>query len=157
MSEQITRSIIVGAPVQEVFNLWENFENFPYFMQNIKSVRKTGFNTSHWVMQGPLGKDIEWNAETTLNEPPTRIGWNSINGDLKTSGQVTFTDLNNGQTQITVMLKYIPPAGLAGDAVAKLFGNPEKKLEEDLANFKIYLEKQSSPGLTTNNPTVGGD
>ncbi|HEX2980647.1 MAG TPA: SRPBCC family protein [Anaerolineaceae bacterium] len=140
MSEHITQSIIVKAPVDRVYRYWENFENFPAFMQNIKSVRKTGLRASHWVMEGPLGIDLEWDAETTLLEPNTRIAWNGAAGDVKTSGQVTFTQLGREETQITVILYYVPPAGLAGDLVAKLFGNPEKKLEEDLRNFKKQIE-----------------
>lgn len=60
---------------------------------------------------------------------------------MKTSGQVTFTDLGNGETQITVLMQYIPPGGAAGDIAGKLFSNPEKRLEEDLQNFKSYLEE----------------
>ncbi|MGE5224049.1 MAG: SRPBCC family protein [Omnitrophica WOR_2 bacterium] len=35
----ITRSIIVQASADEAYQLWHNFENFPMFMQNIKSVK----------------------------------------------------------------------------------------------------------------------
>jgi uncharacterized membrane protein len=140
MSEHITRSVIVKANTNEAYRAWENFENFPLFMENIKSVSKLQGRNSHWVMQGPLGKDIEWNAATTLLEPNQRIAWSSTDGDLKTSGQVTFAPVGERETQVTVMLYYVPPAGLAGDIVAKLFGNPEKKLESDLKRFKAYIE-----------------
>jgi len=141
MPDQVTRDIIVKADVNEVYNTWANFENFPHFMKNIKSITKTGDRTSHWVMEGPLGKDLEWDAETTKLEPNKRIGWNSRDGgDIKTSGQVTFNQLPNGQTQITVTLQYVPPAGKLGELVANLFSHPEKRLEEDLNNFKAYIE-----------------
>lgn len=141
MPHQTTKSIIVGADVSTVYNLWANFENFPRFMENIKSVSKTGERLSHWVMSGPLGINIEWDAETTKLEENTRIAWNSRdNSTITTSGQVTFNQLENNQTEVTVTLQYEPPAGLAGDVVAKLFSNPEKRLEEDLQNFKRYVE-----------------
>ena len=141
MADKITKEIIVKAPVSEVYNLWANFENFPRFMKYIKSITKIGDRASHWVMEGPLGKDLEWDAETTTLEPNKRIAWNSRDGgDIKTSGQVVFTDLPQGQTQITVTLQYVPPAGKLGEAVAGLFSDPEKRLEEDLANFKGYIE-----------------
>jgi uncharacterized membrane protein len=38
------------------------------------------------------------------------------------------------------MMHYDPPAGMAGELVAKFFGNPEKRVEEDLSNFKHYAE-----------------
>jgi len=140
MAEHITKSILVRSNVEDAYRVWRDFENFPQFMEHIKSVRKSGERSSHWVMEGPLGKDLEWDAETTLDEPNTRIAWSSTQGDLKTSGQVTFTQLGKGDTQVTVMLLYVPPAGLAGDMVAKIFGNPEGKLEADLKRFKAFIE-----------------
>ncbi|HEY8150919.1 MAG TPA: SRPBCC family protein, partial [Vicinamibacteria bacterium] len=91
MPEQATKSIIVGAGVGEVFEVWSNFENFPHFMKNIKSVEKRPDGSTHWVMDGPLGKSVEWDAETTMFEPNKRIAWHSREGStIKTSGQVTF-------------------------------------------------------------------
>jgi len=140
-----TKNILVKAPLDQVYQAWANFENFPNFMQHIKQVEKTGDRTSHWVMEGPLNTKIEWDAETTRLEENKRIAWNSITGDIKTSGQVTFNELPDQHVEVTVMLKYVPPAGLAGEIVAELFSNPEGKLLEDLRNFKHYIENQQQP------------
>jgi uncharacterized membrane protein len=141
MPDQFTKTIIVGADVGAVYGIWANFENFPHFMEHIVSVTKTGDRMSHWVMQGPLGTKVSWDAETTRAEPNTRIAWNSRDGSsIKTSGQAVFTDLQNGTTQVTVTLQYVPPAGSLGQLTADLFEKPEKRLEEDLARFKAYAE-----------------
>jgi uncharacterized membrane protein len=141
MPEQVTRTIIVKAPVFEVYAIWANFENFPHFMKYIKSVRKTGDGLSHWVMEGPFGKNIEWDAETTRAEPNKRLAWNNRDhGDITTSGQVTFKDRPHGETEIAVTLQYVPPAGALGTVVAKIFSDPAEQLEEDLKNFKAYAE-----------------
>jgi uncharacterized membrane protein len=141
MPDSITKSITVKADVEDMYNLWANFENFPRFMEYIKSVTKTGDKMSHWVMQGPLGAPIEWDAETTRLEPNTRIAWNSKdNSTVKTSGQVIFTELGPIQTEIAVTLHYEPPAGVVGDIVAQLFSNPARRLEKDLERFKAYVE-----------------
>ena len=63
MADQVTRDIIVKASVDEAYRLWSNFENFPHFMKYISSITKTGNRTSHWVMDGPLGKKLEWDVE----------------------------------------------------------------------------------------------
>ena len=144
MEDGTTKSILVKAPVAQCFQIWSNFENFPHFMKNIKSVQYVGPNITHWVVDGPLGRSIEWDAETTLLEPDTRIAWNSTEGDIKTSGQVTFTELGEGDTQVTVMMKHVPPAGLVGTIVDKLFVNPAEQIEEDLRNFKAYAEGMTS-------------
>jgi uncharacterized membrane protein len=107
-------------------------------------VTKTGPDMSHWVMKGLLGKTIEWDAKTTRMEQNTRIAWNSMdNGDLTTSGQVTFNALPQNQVEVTVTLQYVPPAGKMGEAIATLFDNPDAKLEEDLRNFKAYAERMT--------------
>jgi len=145
MADQVTKAIIVNAKVADVYAIWADFENFPRFMTYIKAITKTSERTSHWVMEGPFGKDLEWDAETTTLEPYTRIAWNSRDGgDITTSGQVTFNELAQGQTEITVMLQYVPPAGKIGEFVAHLFSDPEKRLEEDLHNFKTYVEGSAS-------------
>ncbi len=141
MVDQISRTIIVKASPEEAYRAWENFENFPLFMTYIKSVKKTGDRTSHWVMEGPLGRRVEWDAETTRLDPGKRIAWNSKRESaLKTSGQVTFNALPQGETEVNVTLHYDPPSGWAGDLVAELFGDSEKKLEADLQNFKAFIE-----------------
>lgn len=139
-----TQNIIVKAPIDAVYQAWANFENFPNFMQHICTVTKTGDRSSHWVMAGPLNSRIEWDAETTRLEENKRVAWSSTNGDIKTSGQVTFNELSNDEVEVTVMLRYIPPGGAIGDLVANLFADPEGKLQEDLYNFKRYIEKPES-------------
>ncbi len=135
------KNILVKAQLKDVYQAWADFENFPHFMQHIRSVSKTGERTSHWVMDGPLHSRLEWDAETTRLEENKRIAWNSTGGDIKTSGQVSFNALPDNYVEVTVMLRYVPPAGIVGDIFASLFTDPSGKLAEDLRNFKRYIEK----------------
>lgn len=141
MAEQATKSIIVGSTVGEVFETWSDFESFPRFMKSIKSVQKQPDGSTHWVAEGPLGKSVEWDAETTMFEPNKRIGWHSREGSkIKTSGQVTFVELGTGQTQVNVTMQWVIPASKGGEMLAGLFADPEKRLEHDLYSFKTYVE-----------------
>ena len=90
---------------------------------------------------------VEWNAEMTRLEEDKRIAWNSkdMDGTITTSGQVTFNNLPNNETEITVTMQYQPPGGKLGEAVAKLFSNPEERLMEDLRNFKTFVEGMRTP------------
>ena len=150
MADPISKTIIVKADAATAYNMWANFENFPHFMKYIERVQKLGPNKSRWEMSGPLGSKVEWTAETTRMEPNTRIGWNTKDNasTVTTSGEVLFTPLADFQTEITVTLKYDPPAGAIGEAVAKIFSNPEARLEEDLKNFKNYVEGRPTTGQT---------
>ena len=142
MADQTTKSIIVGADVDSVYETWANFENFPRFMKDVKSVTRTGDRMSHWVVQGPLGKTVEWDAETTRLEKNKRIAWNSKEtSEIKTSGQVTFNDLGKAQTEVTVTLQWVVPASKGGETLAGLVADPAKRLEEDLLAFKQFVEQ----------------
>ncbi len=141
MPDKFTQSIIVLGNASDLFRIWANLENLPRFMRYIKSVTMTDDRTSHWVMNGPLGADIEWDAETTRMDENERIAWNSKdNSVVTTSGQVTFRPVGTNETEVTVTLQYAPPAGAAGQAIASLFANPEKRAREDLESFKAYVE-----------------
>jgi uncharacterized membrane protein len=142
MADQTTKTIIVGAGIDAVYDTWANFENFPHFMKDVKSVTRTGDRMSHWVVSGPLGKTVEWDAETTRLDKNKRIAWNSKEGsDIKTSGQVTFNDLGKGQTDVTVTLQWVVPPSKGGETLASLVADPAKRLEEDLLAFKHYVEQ----------------
>jgi uncharacterized membrane protein len=140
MVDEITKSIIVKGEIGQIYAVWKDFANFPRFMKNIESVTPRGDGFSHWVMRGPLDIRFEWDAKTTLLEENSRIAWKSIDGDMKTSGQVTFKALPHNETQITVTMHYVPPAGAVGEVAAALFSQPEQRVAEDLQNFKAYVE-----------------
>ncbi|MEJ2706036.1 MAG: SRPBCC family protein [Anaerolineales bacterium] len=143
MSGELTKNIIVKADVDKVYSMWANFENFPNFMKYIRRVKKTGERTSHWEVSGPLGVNLEWNAEVTRMDENKRIAWSTKDddkGDVTTSGQVTFNALPQGETEISATIKYEPRTSRAGEVLEKILHNPEKRLEEDLRNFKAYAE-----------------
>jgi uncharacterized membrane protein len=137
-THQVTRSIIVQGSPQPIFELWADFETFPQFMQHLKSVKKTSDGTSHWVFEGPMGQTAEWDAQVTTFEPGKRLAWNSAEGgDVKTSGQVTFESLPNDQTQVTLLMQYVPQGALA--TVGSWFQS-DKAIDESLRQFKAYAE-----------------
>ena len=136
----VVKEILVNAPISQVFAFWKNFENFPRFMKNIESIQVTGPDLTHWKCKGPLGTDVEWDAKTTYVEENKKIAWQSTGGQIETHGAVTFAEAGPNQTKVTVGLEYEPPGGALGEAVAKLFSDPEDQLEEDLNRFKQVAE-----------------
>jgi uncharacterized membrane protein len=151
MAEPVTRTITVNAPVSEAYELWEDFENFPRFMKHIKSVTKTAPRSSHWVMSGPLGKELQWDAITVEVDRNYGIAWQSTEGDVENSGRVTFRSLGPGLTEITVTMYWAAPGHKFAEAVADFFQVPQKRLEEDLENFRKYA--QSRPRVSAGTST----
>jgi uncharacterized membrane protein len=139
---KVERAVTVNRPAGEVYRFWRNLSQLPRFMEHLKEVRETGAGKSHWVARGPLGVAVEWDAEL-IEDRPEVISWRSLPGsDVDTAGSVHFTAAPAGRgTEVRVALKYDPPAGKVGAAVARLFGeSPEKQIEADLAKFKSLLD-----------------
>jgi uncharacterized membrane protein len=136
----VVKTITVNAPISQVFSYWKNFENFPRFMENIESIQTIGPDETKWKAKGPLGTAVEWDAKTTYIEENKKIAWQSTGGQIETHGAVTFKESGASETEVTVGLEYNPLGGALGEAVAKLFSDPEAKLEEDLNRFKRVAE-----------------
>jgi uncharacterized membrane protein len=61
-------------------------------------------------------------------------------------GRVRFEDTDDGRTRINVQLRYTPPGGAAGHAVAKAFGSdPKSSMDDDLARMKAAIETGRPP------------
>ena len=142
MAQRVHESIEVQAPVVDVFTYWSNLEHFPSIMSNVEEVRVIDQETSHWRVNGPLGKSVEFDAKTTEMSPERGIGWNSIDGDVSTSGEVRFEEVDPGRTLIDVTMNYADPlGGKVGEVVANAISNPENMLREDLENFARKVER----------------
>jgi len=142
MAQRVHESVEVQAPVGDIFAYWSNFENFSNFMQNVEEVRMTGEDTSHWRVKGPLGKSVEFEARTTEMDPNRGIGWNTMEGEVLTSGEVRFEEIQPDRTRVEVTMNYAdPPGGKAGEVVADAISNPEREMREDLQNFARLVER----------------
>ena len=154
MPQRVHESIEVQAPLEDVFSYWSNFENFSNFMQNVEEVRMTGQDTSHWKVKGPLGKSVEFDARTTEMDPSRGIGWNTVEGEVMTSGEARFEEVSPGRTRIDVTMNYAdPPGGKVGDVAANVLSNPERMLREDLENFARIVERGELGGPGAQSPS----
>ena len=134
-----TRYVEVSAPIEKVYSYWRNFENFPAIFSDVEKVISEG-NRSHWVVAGPAGTSVEWDAEITEDLPNERIAWRSVgDNQVDTSGVVRF-DKGDAGTKVTVALSYDPPAGKLGQIVAEVLKDPDKQLEVALTEFEGLVE-----------------
>ena len=144
---KVNRTIIVDRAPQDVYRFWRNLENLPKFMEHVQSVREIDERRSQWVVKGPAGTEVEWTAQILTDRENSLISWESLPGaEVQNAGSVRFEPVNNGQsTEVKVSLQYLPPAGVIGATVAKLFGEaPEQQLDEDLQRFKELLAGQAA-------------
>lgn len=140
---ELSATTTVARPVREVYDFWKRFENLPTFMTHLEEVHTTGERSTHWKATAPFGRTVEWDAETVLDEPPTKISWQSLPGaDVPNQGSVWFVEAPAGRgTEIHVVMAYDIPGGPIGAAIARFFGEePHQQLDDDLRRLKQVLE-----------------
>src|SRR3712207_2999473 len=146
MPQRVESSVVVEAPVSRVYDYWRNLENLSSFMTNVEDVRATGPGMTHWRIKGPLGTKMEFDAQTTQEEENRALGWNSIDGNVETSGQVRFQELGPERTRVEVTMNYAdPPGGKIGEVGSKIVANPQVMVDQDLYNFKEIIEGRATP------------
>jgi uncharacterized membrane protein len=136
------KTVFIDAPIELVFDTWSNYENFPRFMSNVRSVEALGGGRSHWKVRGPAGVSVEFDSVATQHRP-NELSWQTEPGStVKNEGRVTLTPEGSG-TRAMVRMSYRPPAGAIGQAVSSLFGaNPKQEFEEDLNRMKQFIDGQ---------------
>ena len=141
-------TVVVQRPRDEVYRFWRQLSNLPRFMRHLERVDVIGDKRSHWVASGPLGRQVEWDAEIINEVDGELLGWRSLPGsEVATAGSVHFEDGGSGTTIIEVHLQYEPPAGKLGAWVASLFGEePSQQVRDDLRRLTWYLETGENVG-----------
>ena len=141
-----THYLEIQATAADCFRWWRPLTNLPQIMADVESVeaRTDGADITHWKVSGPLGRPIEWDAKIIDEEADRKIAWKSLeesNNTVDTGGAVRF-DPHGDTTGVEVSLHVTTPGGAAGDAVAKLFADPQKKIEAALDEFKKLMESR---------------
>ncbi|AIE86885.1 SRPBCC family protein [Fimbriimonas ginsengisoli] len=150
---RVDSEILVNRPRQELYRIWRNLENLPVFMDHLLSVHEVDDRRSLWVARAPAGMVVKWDAEIVNDVENELIAWQSLEGSgVDNAGSVRFEDAGNGTTRVKIVLRYDPPADMAGFWIAKLFRNDaQAQIDHDLERFKAIMElgsKKSDSGST---------
>jgi len=134
----VEKSIEVEAPLKAVYNQWTQFEEFPRFMDGVKSVTQLGDDRVHWVAEVG-GKEQEWDARITEQTPDQRIAWCAEDG-AENAGVVTFHRISDDLTKVMLQLDYEPEGAL--ENVGDVLGFMGRRVDADLARFKEFIEER---------------
>jgi uncharacterized membrane protein len=141
----VEQSYMIQKPVEVVYAFWRDFANLPSFMDHLENVEVLSSTRSRWTAKAPLLGQVSWEAEIIHDQPNELIAWKSVeNSTVANAGTVTFKNKDvdgQPQTEVKVVLDYIPPAGIIGKSIAQLFGEePSQSIREDLRKLKMKLE-----------------
>ena len=137
---KIQDSIEVQAPVNQAYNQWTQFEEFPKFMEGIQSVQQLDETHVHWVAE-IRGETREWTTEITEQQPDEKVAWKTIDGEVKNDGVVTFEPLAGGQTRVNVQMD-VEGESAAENVAGDLLGVVQRQVHGDLERFKQLIENR---------------
>ena len=142
----IEKTVHIDAPVEHVFAYWRNLENFPQWMSHVREIRYVGGDRFHWVVDGPAGAPVEWDSELLNVSENREMTWRAVEGStVDHTGRVRFEPAGDG-SRVHVQLKYAPPGGVIGHAVARAFGvDPKSEMDDDLLRLKSMIETGRVP------------
>ena len=135
---KVEQSIDVNVPVSTAYNQWTQFEEFPQFMEGVKSVRQLDDKTLEWTAE-IAGNEETWTAEISEQEPDMRIAWHAIGGKTN-AGVVTFHHIDENTTRVMLQMEW-EPEGAIQNAGASL-GFDDRRVSGDLERFKEFIESR---------------
>jgi hypothetical protein len=122
-------SIVLNAPVADVYAYCARFEELPRFITSVRDVQK--IDETHFSFTSLLdGEEHTTVLQIVLRVPERRIAWQAISDNFP-RGVILFEPLSDRTTEITVRIRSsIEPAKLA------------KVTRDYLTNFKRVLERE---------------
>ena len=123
------QSVVVKAPVGQVYERWSRIEDLPKFITPLRNVLR--MDDMHFCYTwGPNGNEQQGVFHIVLRIPDRRIAWRSISDGFM-SGVVSFEPHSDQETEITLKIRSIfDPPSLS------------RRVEEYLGNFKRLVENQ---------------
>ncbi len=152
---RLQQSIEIGVPVHTAYRQLTQFENYPYFMQDVERVRQIDDTHLHWSTKLSY-QTMEWDAEITEQLPDRCIVWRNTSGPTNT-GRVELQPIGDDKARVTLTMECEP-----NDILVAPDGNIEavmaQRLEQDLARCKAFIEARgaqsgSAPASTSDSST----
>ncbi|CAH0301633.1 MULTISPECIES: SRPBCC family protein [unclassified Arthrobacter] len=136
----VQESIEVNVPLNQAYNQWTQFEEFPLFMSGVESVSQLDDTTVHFKTSIG-GVRREYDARITAQEPDRRVSWESLD-EPRNAGTVWFEDLGDAETKVNVELTWEPDS--AAEKVGAAIGLDSRQVAADLKKFKLFIEERGA-------------
>ena len=131
----IDKTTEMAADVQEVYEAWTAFEDYPTFMETIETVTVVQEDRLHWV--AVIEDDtFEWDADVVEHVIDEKVAWRAIDG--RETGEVRFEKLAADRTKVTYQLDYDPAAWQGKADTVRHWMN--RRVDKDLDAFKEMVE-----------------
>ena len=139
----IQKTIYIAASPAELYQFWNNPENYPKALPHVQQVSRLEDDTYQWHLSGLAGTTLKWTGSIVRRIPEKLIEWRSLPGSaVENHGTVHLEAAKDGRTRVQVQMSYQPPAGLLGHAFAAMLGfDPKRLLDQDFVQLKALFEQ----------------
>ena len=125
------QSVVVKAPIDQVYEQWARVEELPKFITPLRNVRRLDDARFTYTWH-PNDSEQQGVFHIVLRIPSRRIAWNSMSDGFM-SGVVSFEPRSDQETEITLKIRSIfDPPSLS------------RRVEEYLGNFKRLVENKEA-------------
>ncbi|NOK00855.1 MULTISPECIES: type II toxin-antitoxin system RatA family toxin [Myxococcus] len=135
-----SRTIIVNAPIEKVFDVITQYERYPEFLSEVKGIRTENRkgNTVDVHYKVDVVKTISYSIHVT-EERPTRMSWSYIKGEFMKDNQGSWVlePAGEGKTKATYTVEMALGALVPKSVVSALV---ETSLPKMLDAFKRRFE-----------------
>jgi uncharacterized protein YndB with AHSA1/START domain len=139
----IQRWTDVALPIEDVYEAFTKFDQFPRFMHRVLSIEQEDKDKVSWS-EKIWFKRREWEGKVTERRKNDRIVWTTTSG-MSHKGIVSFHKLAPNLTRVMVDMEFEPTGMFEKMASGLRF--VKRAVQADLARFKTYVEMEDAKGI----------
>jgi len=139
----IQRWTDVALPIDQVYEEFTKFDQFPRFMHRVLNVEQKGRDKIGWS-EKIWFSSRQWEGRVTERRKNDRIVW-TTKGGMSHKGIVSFHKLSDNLTRVMVDMEFEPNGMVEKMASGLRF--VKRAVQADLARFKTYVEMQDAKGI----------
>jgi uncharacterized protein YndB with AHSA1/START domain len=139
----IQRWTDVAAPIDDVYEAWTKFDQFPQFMHRVLNVEQKDRDKISWSEKIWFSKR-QWEGRVTERRKNERIVWKTNSG-MSHKGIVSFHKLAPNLTRVMITMEFEPNGMMEKMASGLRF--VKRAVQADLARFKAYVEMEQAKGI----------
>lgn len=134
------KSIEIAAPLDQVRGFLSSFENYPLFMEHVRSTEVLPNGHVRWHLAGPARVPLTVETRRVDDGRADCLCWESVGGRPRHQVEIRLFPSETG-TRVAVHFAYTPPAGMAGHGLGVVTRtDPRHSLDRDLIRLKSLLE-----------------
>src|SRR3954468_7848923 len=139
----IQRWTDVGLPIDQVYEEFTKFDQFPRFMHRVLNVEQKGRDKISWS-EKIWFSSRQWEGRVTERRKNDRIVWKTNSGMVH-KGIVSFHKPADNLTRVMVDMEFEPNGMMEKMASGLRFA--KRAVQADLARFKTYVEMEDAKGI----------